>query len=119
MQNPYKVTPIIEGNTIILPFIEPIILKGKREDGNFVFKFTNCNENYYIITTYLQGVINNNLPDHLEDNFKALIIDSVNHYCECSRQGLPDNIFAKYLKKNAINNKTNDLKSSTTHFENG
>lgn len=77
--------------------------KGTREGKNYAFIFTHCNENFYIFITLEQGVINNNLPNDLEDSYKKLLIESVNRYCESSRQGLPDNIFKIHGKKNASN----------------
>jgi hypothetical protein len=112
MNIPYKVTPIFEGDTITIPYQEPIILKGKREDGNFVFKYNYQGENYYIFTTYLEGVINNNLPEDLDKEFKDQLIETVNQYCECCRQGLPQNVFEVYLKRRMTSINTRNMNSS-------
>lgn len=111
----FKVTPLFQANTITLPLAEPIILKGTREDKNYAFIFIDNNEKYYIFATLQHGVINNNLPYYLHPRIKGLLIDSVNQYCENSRQGLPDNLFV--LKKNALYFRTDNINSNTTSSE--
>lgn len=106
-------TPIFQDKTITIPFVEPIVLKGTREDKNFIFIFTHSSENYYIFVTLEQGVINNNLPNDLEDSYKKLLIESVNKYCESSSEGLPDNIFITHLKKNASRWQANNFTTSS------
>ncbi|MCD6017386.1 MAG: hypothetical protein K0S53_507 [Bacteroidetes bacterium] len=109
----YQVTPIFQDKTITMPFAEPIVLKGTREDKNYAFIFTHGGENYYIFVTLEQGVINHNLPNELEHAFKQLLIESVNKYCESSRQGLPDNVFITQLKKNASRWRANDITTNS------
>ena len=99
MKMNYNVIPIFQGKTITIPFVHPVVLIGTREDKNFTFIFSNDGDHYYIFVTLQQGVINNNLPNFLECSFKDLLIESVNQYCDRSRHGLPDNIFASTLKK--------------------
>ena len=94
----YKVIPLFQGKAITIPLVHPVVLMGAKEDKNFMFKFSYEGSHYYIFVTLQQGVINNNLPNSLEHSFKDLLIESVNQYCDRSRQGLTDNIFASSLK---------------------
>lgn len=94
-----KFTPIFKGKTIMIPFARPVILVGTKEDKNYCFIFNHNEHSYYIFATLQQGVINNNLPQFLDDASKEILIASVNQYCEHSRQGLQDNIFASSRNK--------------------
>jgi hypothetical protein len=99
---PLRPIPTFDKNTIMLPCEPPIVLTGKKEDGNYGFVFRYNEENYYIFAT-LQGVVNNNLPADLGTEHKALLLDAVNLYCQKSREGLPQNIFLRSQKKTGIN----------------
>ncbi|MES2566413.1 MAG: hypothetical protein V4565_06075 [Bacteroidota bacterium] len=94
-----KFAPIFKGKNIVIPFAQPVILLGTKEDKNYGFIFTHNEQYYYIFATLQQGVINNNLPKFLDETSKEILIDSVNQYCDQSRQGLQDNIFISSRSK--------------------
>ncbi|MDF2449529.1 MAG: hypothetical protein K0R26_2033 [Bacteroidota bacterium] len=100
--NSLKTSPVFYKNTILLPFLPPVILTGKKEDGNYAFVLRHNERHYYIFATLQNGVINNNLPPNIEEGLKVMLLEAVNLYCQKSREGLPENLFVKYAKNRLI-----------------
>jgi len=85
--------PIYEGNTITIPFSNPVILTGKQVEGKPAFVYTFESIEYYIFADSYSGAFKNTLPNFLAEDNRELFIDVVNEYCFKTRQGLPNNLF--------------------------